>query len=140
MDLHVHIGRSNDGSPVKITASKDLTFSNIARECKYKKGIDIVGIVDCASPGVIEDISRSMLSGEMKTLKDGGLLYQDSVVVLLGSEIETREKDGGLSHQIAYFPFFEDIKEFSKRLSHLVTNIGLSSQNCKICAQEAFPT
>jgi len=138
MDLHVHIGRANNGAPVKITASRDLTFSNIARECKYKKGIDIVGIVDCASPGVIEDISRSMMVGEMKELKDGGLLYQDKVVVLLGSEIETREKSGGLSHQIAFFPFFDDIKEFSKRLAKLVTNVSLSSQNCKISAQEAF--
>lgn len=138
MDLHVHIGRSNDGSPVKITASRDLTFSNIARECKYKKGIDIVGIVDCASPGVIEDISQLMMSGEMKTLKDGGLIYQNKVVILLGSEIETKEKHGGLSHQIAFFPFFEDIKEFSKQLSCLVTNVGLSSQNCRINAQDAF--
>jgi len=138
MDLHVHIGRSNDGAPVKITASRDLTFANIARECKYKKGIDIVGIVDCASPGVIEDIAQLFINGEMQALKDGGLIYQDKVVVLLGSEIETKEKDGGLSHQIAFFPFFEDIKEFSKRLSFLVTNVSLSSQNCKISAQEAF--
>jgi len=138
MDLHVHIGRSNNGSPVKITASRDLTFANIAQECRDKKGIDIVGIVDCASPGVIEDISQLILSGEMKELKDGGLIYQNKVVVLLGSEIETKEKNGGLSHQIAFFPFFDDIKEFSKQLSFLVTNVNLSSQNCKINAQEAF--
>jgi len=138
MDLHVHIGRSNNGSPVKITASRDLTFENIARECRYRKGIDIVGIVDCASPGVIEDISQLIDSGEMKVLKDGGLIYQNKVVVLLGSEIETKEKDGGLSHHIAFFPFFENIKEFSKQLSSLVTNVSLSSQNCKISAQEAF--
>ena len=138
MDLHVHIGRSNNGAPVKITASRNLTFENIAKECKYRKGIDIVGVVDCASPGVIEDISQLIMNGEMQTLKDGGLIYQDKVIVLLGSEIETKEKDGGLSHQIAFFPFFEDIKEFSKQLSFLVTNVSLSSQNCKISAQEAF--
>jgi len=56
----------------------------------------------------------------------------------LGSEIETKESNGGLSHQIAFFPYFEDIKEFSKALSHLVTNVSLSSQNCKISAQEVF--
>ena len=138
MDLHVHIGRSNSGAPVKITASRDLTFANIARECKYRKGIDIVGIVDCASPGVIDDVSQLMNCGEMKPLKDGGLIYQNKVIIILGSEVETKEENGGLSHQIAYFPFFEDIKEFSKRLSFLVTNVGLSSQNCRISAQEAF--
>jgi len=139
MDFHVHIGRSNSGAPVKITASRDLTFANIAWECKHRKGIDIVGIVDCASPGVIDDISQLINSGEMKSpLKDGGLIYQDKVVIILGSEIETKESNGGLSHQIAFFPYFEDIKEFSKALSHLVTNVSLSSQNCKISAQEVF--
>jgi len=138
MDLHVHIGRSGNGAPVKITASRDLTFANITQECKHRKGIDIVGIVDCASPGVIDDISQLINSGEMKPLKDGGLIYQDKVVIILGSEIETKESNGGLSHQIAFFPYFEDIKEFSKALSHLVTNVSLSSQNCKISAQEVF--
>ncbi len=138
MDFHVHIGRSNSGAPIKITASRDLTFANIARECKYRKGIDIVGIVDCASPNVIDDISQLINSGEMKPLKEGGLIYQDQVTIILGSEIETKEKGGGYSHQIAYFPYFEDIKEFSKVLSLLVTNVSLSSQNCKISAQETF--
>jgi len=138
MDFHVHIGRSNSGAPVKITASRDLTFANIAQECKHRKGIDIVGIVDCASPEVIDDISQLINSGEMKPLKDGGLIYQDKVTIILGSEIETKEANGGLSHQIAFFPYFEDIKEFSKTLSHLVTNVSLSSQNCKISAQEFF--
>ncbi len=138
MDFHVHIGRSNSGAPVKITASRDLTFANIAQECKHRKGIDIVGIVDCASPEVIDDISQLINSGEMKSLKEGGLIYQDKVTIILGSEIETKEANGGLSHQIAFFPYFEDVKEFSKTLSHLVTNVSLSSQNCKISAQEFF--
>jgi len=76
MDFHVHIGRSNSGAPVKITASRDLTFANIAQECKHRKGIDIVGIVDCASPEVIDDISQLINNGEMKPLKDGGLIYR----------------------------------------------------------------
>ena len=138
MDFHVHIGRSNSGAPVKITASRDLTFANIAQECKHRKGIDIVGIVDCASPEVIDDISQLINRGEMKPLKEGGLIYQDKVTIILGSEIETKEANGGLSHQIAFFPYFEDVKEFSKTLSHLVTNVSLSSQNCKISAQEFF--
>jgi uncharacterized protein (TIGR00375 family) len=138
MDFHVHIGRSNSGAPVKITASRDLTFANIARECKDRKGIDIVGIVDCASPEVIDDISQLINSGGMKPLKEGGLIYQDKVTIILGSEIETKEANGGLSHQIAFFPYFEDIKEFSKTLSNLVANVSLSSQNCKISAQEFF--
>ncbi|GAG70028.1 unnamed protein product [marine sediment metagenome] len=70
MDLHVHIGRSSNGAPVKITASRDLTFANIARECKYRKGIDIVGIVDCASPNVIDDISQLIKSAKGGSLNN----------------------------------------------------------------------
>ena len=49
-DLHVHIGRSEKGKPIKITAAKSLNFANIAKECAERKGINIVGIIDCASP------------------------------------------------------------------------------------------
>ena len=138
VDLHVHIGRDSKDLPVKVTASRRLTFSNIARECLNRKGIDIVGIVDCASPRVIEDIGKLMNSGEMRELQDGGLRYRDNVTIILGSEIETREKNGGLSHQIAFFPFFADIREFSKKMKGVVTNLNLSSQNSGITAQEFF--
>ena len=38
-DLHVHIGRSEKGKPIKITAAKSLNFANIAKECADRKGI-----------------------------------------------------------------------------------------------------
>lgn len=138
VDLHVHIGRDSNDLPVKITASRQLTFANIAKECLNRKGIDIVGIVDCASPRVIEDIEAMLYSGEMIEMPDGGLRYRDSVTVILGSEIETKEKNGGLSHQIAFFPYFADIREFSKNMMGVVTNLNLSSQNSGITAQDFF--
>lgn len=57
-DLHIHIGRSKNNKPIKITAAKSLNFENIANECVNRKGINIAGIVDCASPYVIEDIEE----------------------------------------------------------------------------------
>ena len=57
-DLHVHIGRSQNNKPIKITAAKSLQFANIAKECVNKKGIQVVGIIDCASPYVQEDIEN----------------------------------------------------------------------------------
>lgn len=138
VDLHVHIGRSKNNQPVKVTASRDLTFANIARECQVRKGINIVGIVDCASPRVMEDITAMLHSGEMEELRDGGLRYHDAVTVILGSEIECKEKNGCLSHQIAYFPYFSDISKFSNTMSNMVTNLNLSSQNSRITAQEFF--
>lgn len=138
VDLHVHIGRDSHDLPVKVTASRKLTFANIARECQIRKGIDVVGVIDCASPRVIDDIHQLLLQGEMKELKDGGLRYRDHVTVILGSEIETKEKNGRLSHQIAFFPYFDDIREFSKKMSRVVTNLNLSSQNSGLTAQDFF--
>ena len=91
-DLHVHIGRSENGKPIKITAARSLNFANIAKECAERKGINIVGIIDCASPYVIEDIENFLKTGEAYELEDGGIIYRDKVCILLGSEVETSEK------------------------------------------------
>lgn len=138
VDLHVHIGRNKDNLPVKVTASKELTFANIALECEARKGIDIVGIVDCGSPRVIADIKELLNSGDMKELQDGGLFFHNKVTIILGSEIETKEKNGKLSHQIAYFPYLDDIIKFSEVISEMIRNSNLSSQNSRITAQEFF--
>ena len=57
-DMHIHIGRSENGKPIKITASKELRFENIMKEASLNKGLHLIGIIDCASPYVIEDIIR----------------------------------------------------------------------------------
>ena len=36
-DLHVHIGRSESGKPIKITAARSLNFANIAKEYATKR-------------------------------------------------------------------------------------------------------
>jgi PHP family Zn ribbon phosphoesterase len=56
VDLHIHIGRTESGLPVKITGSRDLTFFNIAYESSVRKGIDMIGIIDCHAPSVQEEI------------------------------------------------------------------------------------
>ena len=53
VDLHVHVGRSSDGRIVKVGTSHKLTFANIAYEARYRKGINIIGMVDCVSPWII---------------------------------------------------------------------------------------
>ncbi len=64
-DLHLHIGRTESGEPVKISGSRDLTFRNIAHESAVRKGIGLLGIIDCHSPGVQVDIARLLDNGEM---------------------------------------------------------------------------
>lgn len=135
-DLHVHIGKSSSGRAVKITAAQDLTFANIAAECADRKGIDLVGIVDCASPPVIEDIEALLESGEMVPLPGGGLRYHDRVTVITGAEFETREPGGGMSHHVSYFPDLETLRGFSEAIGCHVTNRELSSQACGMPARE----
>ena len=131
-DLHVHIGRSENGKPIKITAARSLNFANIAKECEERKGINVVGIIDCASPYVIEDIEKFLQTGDAYELKDGGIIYKDKVCILLGSEVETSEisRNGkcGSAHNICFFPHLKDIKNFSNELSHHLKNITLSTQ------------
>ena len=139
-DLHVHIGRSENGKPIKITAARSLNFANIAKECAERKGIDIVGIIDCASPYVIEDIENFLKTGEAYEIEDGGIIYKDKVCIILGSEIETAEVNDegktGSAHNLCYFPSLKDIKGFSNEMSHHIHNITLSSQRADISAYD----
>lgn len=139
-DLHVHIGRSEKGKPIKITAARSLNFANIAKECADRKGINIVGIIDCASPYVIEDIENFLKTGDAYELEDGGIIYKDKVCILLGSEVETSEKGrngkNGSAHNVCFFPHLSDIKEFSKEMSTHIKNITLSTQRSDISGYE----
>ena len=135
-DLHVHIGRAGSGQAVKITASRDLTFENIAREAAERKGVDLVGVIDCAAPPVIADIETMLESGSMTELAGGGLRYRDRITVIPGAEIETREPAGGMSHHLSYFRDLAQIKRFSSIMQQHVTNLNLSSQACGLSARE----
>lgn len=139
-DLHVHIGRSENNKPIKITAARSLNFANIAKECVERKGINLVGIIDCASPYVIEDIENFLQAGEAYEIQDGGIIYKDKVCIILGSEIETSEINDegktGSAHNLCYFPTLSDIKAFSNEMSHHIKNITLSSQRANISAYE----
>ena len=139
-DLHVHIGRSETGKPIKITAARSLNFANIAKECAERKGINIVGIIDCASPYVIEDIENFLKTGDAYELEDGGIIYKDKVCILLGSEVETSEKGrngkSGAAHNVCFFPHLSDMKGFSKEMSTHIKNITLSTQRSNISGYE----
>jgi uncharacterized protein (TIGR00375 family) len=135
-DLHIHIGGGSDGSPVKITASRKLNFPNILDEAAFKKGLDIIGIIDCASPVVLKDIDRMLAAGEMRELDAGGILYSEQLLVLPGAEIESREKNGGQVHYLAFFPRIKQIKNFSSTMDNYITNITLSSQAASLTGKE----
>lgn len=126
-DLHIHIGRTEAGAPVKISASRDLTFYNIAREASERKGIDIVGIIDCQSPAVQAEIDAYVDAGEMEELAGGGIRYRRTTV-LLGSELEIKEPGRGPAHLLCFLPTLSAMKAFTHWLSPRMKNVSLSSQ------------
>lgn len=127
-DLHIHIGRTSSGRSVKITGSKTLTLSNILQTASSRKGLDLIGIIDCHSPEVITEIESLLASGEMSAVSGGGLRFQNTTLIL-GSEIEVYDQYcHGPIHVLAYFPTLALMKEFSSWMSGHVKNIHLSSQ------------
>ncbi|MGE5560084.1 MAG: endonuclease Q family protein [Chloroflexota bacterium] len=133
-DLHVHLGASDDGSLVKVTAARSLTVANIAAECVERKGIGMIGLVDAHSPRVIADVRRLIAAGEAEEVRGGGIRYRDRLTLILGSEVETGERDGCSAHQLAFFRDLTAISDFSRALSHHVSNIDLSTQRCRLDA------
>ncbi|WP_017815243.1 endonuclease Q family protein [Paenibacillus shenyangensis] len=134
-DLHIHIGRSEDGQPVKISGSRNLTFANIAKESSQRKGIGLVGIIDCHSPGVQQDIRNYMASGEMVESSGGGIVYGDTTI-LLGSEIEIREPGYQEAHVLVYFRDLERMSDFSQWMGGYMKNLQLSSQRLYVSYRE----
>ncbi|WP_166239217.1 PHP-associated domain-containing protein [Paenibacillus turpanensis] len=134
VDLHIHIGRTEKGSPVKISGSKDLTFYNIAREASERKGIQVTGIIDCHSPQVQEEIEHYLHNGEMEELEGGGIRYKGTTV-LLGSEIEVRDPGLRPAHLLVYLPTLQVIKDFTNWLGRHMKNVSLSSQRIYVPAR-----
>ncbi len=137
VDLHVHLGRSEDGSPIKITASSQLTFANCIKEAVDRKGLDILGIVDCSSRKILKDIHDLMKKGQLIELEDGGLRHRDKVTILLGAEVETSEDEGRkIAHHLVYFPFLKQMEEFSKTMGKYISNMDLSTQRARLTSRE----
>lgn len=135
-DLHVHIGQAGNGQPVKISASRHLTFRSIAKEASERKGIALVGIIDAHSPAVQDDIDRCLDSGEMEEVAGGGIRYRDTVIVL-GSEMELREPGGGGPfHLLGYWPDLATMKAWTAWMKPRMANVNLSSQRIRTAARE----
>jgi uncharacterized protein (TIGR00375 family) len=126
----VHIGRDGDGLAVKITASPHLNLPNILRECLERKGLDLVGIVDCGAFGVLQDLKKLITAGELIELEQGGWRYQDRITLFAGVELETIEANGGRAHHLCFFPNVIKLEDFARFIWTKVKNNRLSSQVC----------
>ncbi|WP_088102357.1 endonuclease Q family protein [Halalkalibacter urbisdiaboli] len=127
-DLHIHIGRTKSGAAVKITAARSLTLDTIIDYAVTKKGIDIVGIIDCHVPEILTQLQEAIIQGEAFEFQEGGIRFPD-VTILLGTEIEINDENShGLIHVLAFFPTLERMSQFSDWLSKRMKNRTLSSQ------------
>ncbi|MFT8322009.1 MAG: endonuclease Q family protein [Bacillus sp. (in: firmicutes)] len=127
-DLHIHIGRTKSGKPVKITGSSTLTFTNIIHYAKFQKGLDMIGIIDAHSPEVLAEIEQQMEDHLIVPKANGGL-DMDGLTIILGSELEIYDQNcNGPVHVLVFLPTLEKMKLFSDWLSYHLKNITLSSQ------------
>lgn len=127
-DLHVHLGRTFLGKPVKITASPQLTLDNIPVVARFQKGLNLIGLVDAACSGVLEDLKTLITNRELVLLPGGGYSWQ-GLTVFLGSEVELSQLGTGReAHFLAFFPSFETLASYAQQLRPWVTNPSLSTQ------------
>lgn len=127
-DLHIHIGRTSSGKPVKITASDTLTLENILIEASEHKGINIIGIIDCHVPEILVDLKNAVTHGECTEVEGGGIRFRNTTLIL-GTELEIYDElCKGPIHILAYMPTIEKMITFSNWMSSRVTNNTLSSQ------------
>lgn len=137
-DLHVHVGRSGDGRPVKISAAAGMTVESVLHECQKRKGIHIVGIVDCGSPGVQADLNRLLEQGALEEMAGGGLRHERGTVLFPAMEIEIGVDGKGPAHYVGYFPNVTACKSASQQLAPFVTNMQLSTQRARLSARDVL--
>ncbi|KGM46236.1 endonuclease Q family protein [Neobacillus niacini] len=136
VDLHIHIGRTWTGKPVKITGAKSLTFTNIIEHARHEKGLNMIGIIDSHSPEVILEMESLVSSGDMIEHPDGGLAFGD-LTVIPGSELEIYDEQcNGPIHVLCYFPTIAIMREFSNWLAAHLKNVQLSSQRIYVTGIE----
>lgn len=134
VDLHVHIGRTINGAPVKVTAARSQTIPGVLREAAVNKGLDVLGIVDAACPRLCVELEDMIDEGLLRELPGGGLRYADRLTLIPGAEIETTEANGKGAHWLAYFPDIAALRSFSDFYAKQVTNPELSTQRCHLPA------
>lgn len=136
VDLHIHIGRTWTGKPVKITGAKSLTFTNIIEHARGEKGLNMIGIIDSHSPEVILEMESLISSGDIYEHPDGGLVFGD-LTIIPGSELEIYDEGcNGPIHLLCYFASIKVMREFSSWLSNHLKNIQLSSQRIYVTGKE----
>ncbi|MBM7621269.1 uncharacterized protein (TIGR00375 family) [Bacillus tianshenii] len=127
-DLHIHLGSTVSGNPVKITASRKMTIEAVIEEARLRKGLDMIGVIDCHVPEVLVQLGNWVKDGLALEKPDGGIQFGETTLIL-GTELEVHDENcQGLIHVLCYLPTRETMIEFSRWLSERLKNITLSTQ------------
>jgi len=134
-DMHIHIGGTRSGKPVKITASRQMTLSLILEEASERKGIEMIGIIDAHSPEVQEELQELMDRKWATAHPDGGIRYKRTTLIL-GCEVEIKETERGEAHFLCYLPSLSEMRQFTRWLAERCKNVHLSSQRIAASLRE----
>ncbi|HLT57442.1 MAG: endonuclease Q family protein [Limnochordales bacterium] len=121
---------------MKIAASAAMTLTAVLEECRRRKGIDLVAVVDAASPGVQADMAALAAAGRLVPQPDGGLRYGDGPVLIPAVELEIGGEGRGPAHYVLYLPDLDAVGRVARHLAPRVTNLQLSSQRARLTALE----
>lgn len=117
---------------MKITAARSLTLASILKECRERKGIQIIGVIDAAAEGALDDLNRLMAEGMVVEQPGGGLAYVgegEPVTLIPGAEVEVVHAARGRPvHLLCYLPGAGELREFAGWLRARVKNPRLSTQ------------
>ncbi|BAD40809.1 endonuclease Q family protein [Symbiobacterium thermophilum] len=126
-DLHVHLGWAGDpGGGVKIAAARDLTLANILAEARDRKGLGLVGVIDAATSGALQDLERLLAQGLVAERPGGGLAY-GGLTLIPGAEVEVVHR-GKPVHLLCYFGGLDGLRAFAEWQAPRVRNRHLSTQ------------
>jgi len=124
-DLHVHIGATCDGRPVKIGASKFMTLESVVAAAR-SNGIEVLGVVDFVR-GIFDEAMQHLASGVCVEHADGGLWY-DGVIVVPGFEVEIRRQGRNPVHFVCLFADFGKAYDMGRWLWSKQKNPSISCQ------------
>ncbi|AFM01202.1 MULTISPECIES: endonuclease Q family protein [Desulfitobacterium] len=133
-DLHIHIGQSLDGKPVKITAAKSMNLPGVIQVARDIKGLSMIGIIDSQSQGVRKDFLTLLQEGLLRPLEGGGYTAQ-GLIIIPGTEIELSLGTGS-AHFLAYFPTLDHLEKYIRKLQPYVKNWQLSSQKAHLSVEQ----
>ncbi len=136
-DLHVHLGKAA-GKPVKVTASSSLTLSRALDYAEHFKGLQVMGIIDAACSGVLQELKLMLSQNNLSEKQGGGFSTPSGFLVIPGAEWEMEIK-GARVHLIAFFPGIESLEAFNSYLRKKVSNPGLSTQFLRDRIHKVFP-